>query len=66
MLSSNFIKLEDATKSTNFEKKVPIKSDSKTSECFAVEIDGKQYFMKRLKDEEVHNANYRNLLKKRI
>lgn len=55
---------ESEPHSVVFDKIVPIESNGNTSECFSVQIDGKQFFMKRLKDEDSSNANYRYLFRK--
>lgn len=64
MDSSDFISSEATSREPAFERIDAVESNGLTCDCFIVRIDGKSYFMKKLKDEFAGNPTYRSLLKK--
>lgn len=64
METSDFISADSASQSVLIQRIERIAYESKTSECFVVRIDGKEYYMKKLRDEFAHDVHYRNLIEK--
>lgn len=61
---SDFISSDTIAHSIVFEQIETVDSNGLTCDCFIVRISGKNFFMKKLKDEFVGNLTYRSLLKK--
>ena len=61
---SSFIKEPNVVTSKEFEIIKPVAANGATSQCFVVQKDGKQFFLKSLHPDLLDNAYYRTLFRK--